>query len=242
MRRRRPAPPPSAAYKVRLGNPELDRLWNEQADLTAASTRPERGPPALMAFVEPLREQLDPAWCAEMELEEAYKRKHDRTLVWQTLRLVTRSNLAAFGKAAEWEGGAADIENVVRELHGMPRPPKAAAGAPGAAPGAEAAAAGADEGLLSPAPARGGEEAAPETAPMGEEEEAPSAPTETEAAEAGASLKRKASDEPEPEAEAMEAEAAAEAEAEVEAAAVEAAAVEAEAADADEPMVEEPES
>ena len=120
--RRRKAPP-QPVYKIKLGNPELDRLWNVHADLAAAAHSSDRGPPEHLSFLEPIREQLDPAFCAEMDLEDSFKRKHDKVFCWKALRLVTRANLQAFSKASEREGGA-DIENVTRELFGMSRPEK----------------------------------------------------------------------------------------------------------------------
>ncbi len=85
-----------------------------------------------MEFLEPIREQLDPAFCAENDIEDAYKRRNDKAFCWKALRLVTRANLAAFSKAAEREGGA-DIENVTRELFGFPKQAPAAAPTPVAA-------------------------------------------------------------------------------------------------------------
>lgn len=128
MRRRAP-PPPVAEKRFRLGVPALDRLWNG-FDSLAAATQPGApgcgagAPPETLAFAEPLREQLDASFCEEAGLEECLKRKHDKVFVWRALRLTARSHLPAFGRAAERDGGA-DVDNIVRELFNVPRPPKA---------------------------------------------------------------------------------------------------------------------
>jgi THO complex subunit 1 len=124
MRKRRVAAAPS--YAVRLGSAELDRLWNTHAALGEAARSADRGPPEHLEFLEPIREQLDPAFCAENDIEPQYKRMNDKVFCWKALRLVTRAALGAFAKATEREGGSADIEAVARVLYGLPPPAKEA--------------------------------------------------------------------------------------------------------------------
>ena len=177
LRKRRAPPPRDAHYTVRLGNGELDRLWNEHRDLNEAAKSSDRGVPSHSAFLEPIREQLDPAWCAEMDIEEGMKRKHDKAFCWKALRLVCRANLGAFTKAAEREGGA-DMDNITREVFSMPRAPSVKSPPPAAALG---------PGDLAGEP--GGAALVPmdvdaRLAP-GEEDEAQRAPEEEPAVEAG---------------------------------------------------------
>ena len=177
LRKRRAPPPRDAHYTVRLGNGELDRLWNEHRDLNEAAKSSDRGVPSHSAFLEPIREQLDPAWCAEMDIEEGMKRKHDKAFCWKALRLVCRANLGAFTKAAEREGGA-DMDNITREVFSMPRapsvksPPPAAALGPGDVAG--------EPGGAALVPMDVDARLAP-----GEEDEAQRAPEEEPAVEAG---------------------------------------------------------
>ena len=124
MRKRRAPAAPS--YAVRLGSAELDRLWSTHAALGEAVRSADRGPPEHLEFLEPIREQLDPAYCAENDIEPEYKRMHDKVFCWKALRLVTRVSLGAFAKAAEREGQNADIEAVARVLYGLPPPVKEA--------------------------------------------------------------------------------------------------------------------
>ena len=166
MRKRRAPPPRDAHYRVRLGNGELDRLWNEHGDLNEAAKSSDRGLPSHSVFLEPIREQLDPAWCAEMDIDEGMKRKHDKAFCWKALRLVCRANLGAFTKAAEREGGA-DMDNITREVFSMPRAPSVKSPPPAAGGGGEAAVTPMDvDARLAP----------------GEEDEAPRAPEEEAAA------------------------------------------------------------
>ena len=150
MRKRRPPPPRDAHYTVRLGNAELDRLWNEHGNLNEAARSTDRGPPSHLSFLDPVREQLDPAWCAEMDIEEGMKRKHDKTFCWKALRLVCRANLGAFTKAAERDGGA-DMDNITREVFGMPRAPPAVPAAAVKSPAAAEAMLASPEPVLPPA-------------------------------------------------------------------------------------------
>ena len=124
MRKRRA--PAAASYAVRLGSAELDRLWSTHAALGEAARSADRGPPEHLEFLEPIREQLDPAFCAENDIEPEFKRMHDKVFCWKALRLVTRASLSAFGKAVEREGQNADIEAVARVLYGLPPPVKEA--------------------------------------------------------------------------------------------------------------------
>jgi hypothetical protein len=225
MRRR--AKPAAPQYALRLGSAELDRLWNAHAAVGAAARSAERGPPDHLAFLEPIREQLEPSFCADNDIEPAYKRMHDRVFCWKALRLVARANLGAFGKSAEYAGGA-DIENVTRVLYGLPPPapmPKGPEGeAPGDVPMAEAGAAEAEppaaeaaaaaEAADAPAAAEA-EAAAPDAAAAAAE--APDAAAADADAEAAAAAAAAAAAE-EAAAAAMEAEVAA---AEAEAAAAE---------------------
>lgn len=53
--------------------------------------------------------QADPAYCAEMDLDEEFKRKNDKVYHWRALRLCMRNDYTAFGKASFF-----DIEEVVK--------------------------------------------------------------------------------------------------------------------------------
>jgi hypothetical protein len=85
-----------------------------------------------------------------MDIEEGMKRKHDKTFCWKALRLVCRANLGAFTKAAERDGGA-DMDNITREVFGMPRAPPAVPAAAVKSPAAAEAMLASPEPVLPPA-------------------------------------------------------------------------------------------
>ena len=138
--RRRAAP--VRDHAVKLGVPELDRLWSGHPDLGAAAGRGDRAAPDHLEFMEPIREQLDAAFCADMGIDPEYKRCNDKVFAWRALRLVARANLGAFSRAAE-QGGAG-LEALARVLFNVPLPagePRKEEAAPAAAAEEEPAAA-----------------------------------------------------------------------------------------------------
>lgn len=94
--------------RVRLGHAELDRLFNLYSDADAC-VGSDRGPPDYEEFLSAVREQADPAYCAEMELDDECKRKHDKVYQWRALRLCMRNDYTVFGKTSFF-----DIEEVVK--------------------------------------------------------------------------------------------------------------------------------
>ena len=140
-----PPPPPAAAprrrprpgaaqptvpleKRVRLGNPELDRLWNlSETNAGALAGKRDDANVALETYLQPVLDDMDP----EAEIEEAYKSKNDKTYAWKAMRLVAKRDLAAFQRL-----GQEDLEAVAPGLLGV-APPGAGAGA-GAEGGATA--------------------------------------------------------------------------------------------------------
>ena len=138
-----PPPPPPAAprrrprpgaaqptvpleKRVRLGNPELDRLWNlSETNAGALAGKRADANVALETYLQPVLDDMDP----EAEIEEAYKSKNDKTYAWKAMRLVAKRDLAAFQRL-----GQEDLEAVAPGLLGV-APPGAAAGAGAGAEG-----------------------------------------------------------------------------------------------------------
>eukprot|EP00898_Chlorokybus_atmophyticus_P000119 jgi/Chlat1/1107/Chrsp110S08639 len=101
--------PPGGAGGVRMGNPELDRLWNISADnLAFLKTRAHTRLPDVVEFLQPMAEQLDP----DAGIDEEYKLKNDRVYCWKALRLIARAQLPSFPAAAVEE----DLEKVVPSI------------------------------------------------------------------------------------------------------------------------------
>ena len=108
---KQPAVPPEK--RVKLGNPELDRLWNLSVD-NASSLREKKAEETSMAtFLQPVLDDMDP----EAQIEEAYKQKNDKVFVWKALRMIAKENLTAFSKL-----GTDDMEAVVPGLLGVEPP------------------------------------------------------------------------------------------------------------------------
>ena len=126
--RRRPragaaAPVVPFEKRVKLGNPELDRLWNLSLDnMSALGDKKGKTVPALADFLAPVIDDMDP----EAMIEEPYKTKNDKVYVWKALRLVAKENLAAFSRL-----GTEDMEAVVPGLLGVEPPGKTAGGGAG---------------------------------------------------------------------------------------------------------------
>ena len=108
---KQPAVPPEK--RVKLGNPELDRLWNLSVD-NASSLREKKAEETSMAtFLQPVLDDMDP----EAQIEEAYKQKNDKVFVWKALRMIAKENLTAFSKL-----GTDYMEAVVPGLLGVEPP------------------------------------------------------------------------------------------------------------------------
>ena len=143
-RARRPSRRPSEAgpdggVSVRLGHPELDRLWNlpddRGADARGAAAAGE-GKRKLEALLRRVHEDADP----EAEIEEPYKRRHDAAFRWRLTRLLAAEDLGAFVKLA-----SEDLESVAAEALGLPPWPEKAKPAAETADADEECAAGATE-------------------------------------------------------------------------------------------------
>jgi len=95
---------------VRMGNPELDRLWNLSADNESVLAMPEGTSlvPSCEEFLEPIRDDVDP----EAGIEEEYKNKHDKVFCWKALRLVARVHLASFLNYTNIEDVACQILDI----------------------------------------------------------------------------------------------------------------------------------
>jgi len=137
MRRRprpgaaQPAVPPEK--RVKLGNLELDRLWNLSMDNTSAlGDKKGKTTPSLPDFLQPVIDDMDPT----AEIEEYYKSKNDKVFTWKALRLIAKENLGAFSRL-----GTEDMEAVIPGLLGVEAPGKAAADAKAATTAATTAAA-----------------------------------------------------------------------------------------------------
>jgi THO complex subunit 1 len=106
----------SAAF-VRVGNPELDRLWNlrDDADTLAEDTNGVaeggEGKRKLDAFLRRVHEDADP----EAQIEEPYKRRNDAAFRWRLTRLMAAEDVAAFVKLA-----SENLEAVAAEALGLP--------------------------------------------------------------------------------------------------------------------------
>ena len=97
-----PAVPPEK--RVRLGNPELDRLWNLSEDNASALGDKRDAAPTAEAYLRNVVDDMDP----EAQIEETYKSKNDKTYVWKALRLIAKADMGAFQRL-----GAEDMETVV---------------------------------------------------------------------------------------------------------------------------------
>ena len=106
-----PAVPPEK--RVRLGNPELDRLWNLSEDNASALREKRDAAPAAEAYLQNVVDDMDP----EAQIEEAYKSKNDKTYVWKALRLIAKADMGAFQRL-----GAEDMETVVPAMLGVEPP------------------------------------------------------------------------------------------------------------------------
>eukprot|EP01052_Picozoa_sp_SAG31_P044601 SAG31_NODE_7839_length_1585_cov_1.447510_1_plen_133_part_00 len=103
--------------RVNLGNPELTRLWNcgstELDELTSVSL------PTLSDFLEPAREELREKEAMtdgerkNMEADPFYlPYKKDLTFMWRALRLMAKTDVRLFQKAAE----GTDLDEIIKEL------------------------------------------------------------------------------------------------------------------------------
>ncbi|KAK9808915.1 hypothetical protein WJX72_006363 [[Myrmecia] bisecta] len=82
-----------AANAVRVGTPELDRLWNLTPDnLNCLKADQRSHVPTLREFLGPVITEMDP----EEGIEEQFKTKKDPVYNWKALRLLARTNLVAF--------------------------------------------------------------------------------------------------------------------------------------------------
>ena len=164
----------SDATRVRLGVPELDRLWNlpggDAGDAGrgpggAADTGAGEGKRKLEAFMRRVHEDADP----EAEIEEPYKARHDAAFRWRLTRLLAAEDMGAFVKLASGE----DLELVAAEALGLPPWPEKAkpgdqagdgekeeAAGPSKAADAEKRGGGAPDAADAPADAADGEDAA----------------------------------------------------------------------------------
>jgi len=99
--------------KLRLGNPELSRLWQIGDEILEDSDRLTI--PTLEELLTPIAKEMDP----EAAIEEQYKKKNDKVYQWKTLRLVSRTKLHYFAKIAEQNGinleVAAKLENLTKK-------------------------------------------------------------------------------------------------------------------------------
>jgi len=107
----------SAAF-VRVGNPELDRLWNLRdtdtdtlAEDTNGVAEGGEGKRKLDAFLRRVHEDADP----EARIEEPYKRRNDAAFRWRLTRLMAAEDVAAFVKLA-----SENLEAVAAEALGLP--------------------------------------------------------------------------------------------------------------------------
>lgn len=109
--------------RLRLGTPALDRLWNQAPNNMAGLKVSERQHmPTLREFLSPVIEDMNP----ENDIEDQYRRKHDKTYQWKALRMISRVSLPIFAKTAI----DSDLEVAARALFPseVPRvPPPAAA-------------------------------------------------------------------------------------------------------------------
>jgi THO complex subunit 1 len=102
---------------VRLGNPELDRLWNLSEDNAGALGDKKHAAPTARDYLQNVIDDMDP----EAQIEEAYKSKNDKTYVWKALRLIAKADMGAFQRL-----GAEDLEKVVPAMLGVEPPGKPA--------------------------------------------------------------------------------------------------------------------
>lgn len=72
--------------RILLGNPELTRLWRQEANDSCMATSPIV--PSLEEFLQPLADQLEP----DSGVEDEYLLKHDKVFVWKSMRLVLKTN------------------------------------------------------------------------------------------------------------------------------------------------------
>ena len=106
-----PAVPPEK--RVRLGNPELDRLWNLSEDNASALGDKRDAAPTAEVYLQNVVDDMDP----EAQIEETYKSKNDKTYVWKALRLIAKADMGAFQRL-----GAEDMETVVPAMLGVEPP------------------------------------------------------------------------------------------------------------------------
>ena len=118
-----PAVPPEK--RVRLGNPELDRLWNLSEDNASALGDKRDAAPTAEVYLQNVVDDMDP----EAQIEETYKSKNDKTYVWKALRLIAKADMGAFQRL-----GAEDMETVVPAMLGV-EPPGRPTGADGGTDG-----------------------------------------------------------------------------------------------------------
>ena len=103
--------------RVRLGNPELDRLWNLSEDNAGALGDKKDAAPTARDYLQNVIDDMDP----EAQIEEAYKSKNDKTYAWKALRLIAKADMGAFQRL-----GAEDLEKVVPAMLGVEPPGKPA--------------------------------------------------------------------------------------------------------------------
>ena len=120
-----PAVPPEK--RVRLGNPELDRLWNLSEDNVSALGDKRDAAPTAEVYLQNVVDDMDP----EAQIEETYKSKNDKTYVWKALRLIAKADMGAFQRL-----GAEDMETVVPAMLGV-EPPGRPTGADGGTDGGD---------------------------------------------------------------------------------------------------------
>ena len=120
-----------SSKRVKLGNPELDRLWNLSETNQGAllgegnandgtgkqyqNSHKQSQPPNSKKFLEEVYEDGDP----EADIEETYKRKNDAAFKWKMTRLLAAENISAFIKLA-----SEDVEQIAAEVLGEKPWPK----------------------------------------------------------------------------------------------------------------------
>lgn len=110
------ATPGGTSKRLRLGTPALDRLWNQAPNNMAGLKVSERRHlPTLREFLNPVIEDMDP----ENDIEDAYRRKHDKAYQWKALRMISRESLPIFAKTAI----DSDLEVAARALYPSEVPP-----------------------------------------------------------------------------------------------------------------------
>jgi THO complex subunit 1 len=112
---------PPDSKRIKLGNKELDRLWNlshtnhgalvdgggEKVGMGKQSDKSTQ--PSVKTFLAEIHEDADP----DAQIEESYKRKNDQAFRWKTWRLLATENLSAFLRLA-----GEDVETIAAEVLG----------------------------------------------------------------------------------------------------------------------------